>query len=163
MKPTAVLVDMDGTLCDISAIRHHVVAPAGQTDFVKDFDAFHQASGDCPPHQQALDYCQRNYDAGHVIVVVTARMEKHYDVSMRWLRKYMPVPFDGPIMRQDNMRYADSEVKRNIHKYLSRNYRIVGACDDNPAIIALWEEFGIPVEIVPGWLEDHPKVTSPQV
>jgi hypothetical protein len=146
----AVLVDVDGTLTNVSSIRHHVIVTADHP--AKDFDAFHQASGDCPPHEQALDYCRRHYEAGHVVVVVTARMERHYDVTKAWLDRWMPVPYDGPIMREDGLRHSDVSVKRRIYNYLSRHYEIVACCDDNPAILELWDELGIPeIEIVPGW------------
>lgn len=146
-KPRAAIVDVDGTLCDISTIRHFVQRPSGE----KDFDSFHNASRDCPPHQQAIDYCIRHHAAGHIIVVVTARKDRHYQVTKAWLDQWMPVPYDGPIMRPDDDNYSDVVIKRRIHRYLAKHYRIVEACDDNPAIVALWQELGIPVEIVPGW------------
>ena len=148
MRRKAAIVDMDGTLCDVTSVRHHVMGP------VKDFDAFHQGSRHCPPNEQALEFCRRHYAAGHVIVVVTARMDRHYEVSRAWLDDFMPVPFDGPIMREDNLRHSDVSVKRRIYAYLSRHYEIVAACDDNPPIVALWRELGVPeVEVVPGWVE----------
>lgn len=151
MRTKAVIVDMDGTLCDVSSIRHHVIVTDDHPE--KDFDAFHQASKDCPPNEQALDFCRRAHEAGYVVVVVTARKDRHYAVSKTWLDEHMPVPFDGPIMRPDDLNYSDVVIKRKIHKYLARHYDIRGACDDNPAIVALWKELGIPVEVVPGWEE----------
>lgn len=148
-KPKAVIVDMDGTLCDIRAIRFLVATPGA-----KDFDTFHRAARSCPPNRQALDFCRRHYASGRVIVVVTARMERHYASSRAWLDEHLPVPFDGPIMRPEGMRHSDVAVKSRILRYLVRNYDIRAACDDNPSIIALWREHGIPVEVVPGW-QDH--------
>ena len=148
MRRAAVIVDCDGTLVNVSSIRHHVATPGE-----KDFDAFHRESRHCPPNEQALEFCRRHHAAGHVVVVVTARMERHFDVTKAWLDEFMNVPFDGPIMREDGLRYSDVVIKRGIHRYLSRHYNIVAACDDNPAIIELWKELGIPVEIVPGWEE----------
>lgn len=149
IRPKAVIVDCDGTLANVASVRHHVVVTDDHPE--KDFDAFHQASRYCPPNEQALEFCRRHYTTGHVIVVVTARMERHYEVTKAWLDEHMPVPYDGPIMREDGLRYSDTVIKRRIYAYLTRNYQIVGACDDNPAIVALWKELGIPVEIVPGW------------
>lgn len=146
-KSKGVIVDCDGTLCDVSSIRHHVRTPGA-----KDFDAFHQASGDCPPNEQALEFCRRHYAAGHVICVVTARMERHYTVTKTWLDKYMPVPYDGPIMRPDGLIHTDVSVKTRIYNYLARNYTIVACIDDNPKILELWAKIGIPeIETVPGW------------
>lgn len=149
-KPRAALVDMDGTLVNVSGIRHFVASKvAGE----RDFDAFHQASRHCPAIEQALEFCRRHHAAGHVIVVGTARAAQHYDVSRGWLDDYMVTPFDGPIMfRQEGDRTSDVEIKRNMFHYLSRHYTIVAACDDNPPICDLWVQLGIPeVEVVPGW------------
>lgn len=153
-RPTAALVDMDGTLANIMAVRHYVVIGDGRTE--KDFDAFHRASRDSPPNPQALEFCRRHHEAGDIIVVVTARMSRHYQLSKDWLDEYLlPVcPYDGPIMRPDGLLHTDRSVKLRIHRYLARQYNIVAACDDNPAILGLWADLGIPeIEIVPGWEE----------
>ena len=155
MRPKAVICDVDGTLCDVTAIRHHVVVPSGAE---KNFDAFHQASRHCPPNQQAIEFCKRHHEAGRVVVIVTARMERHYDVTKAWLDEYMPVPFDGPIMREDGLRHSDTSVKLRIYQYLSRHYNIVAACDDRPEIVQLWRDLNIPeIEVIPGWLDEDGK------
>jgi hypothetical protein len=141
----AVIVDVDGTLADVRGIRHHV------TTKPKDFDAFHAASADVPPNQQAIDFVQRHHDAGHVIVVVTARRQQWLGVTQAWLDQHVPVPFDGPFHRADDDFRPDVQVKRDIHRYLARHFDIRGAIDDNPNVIALWDSIGIPVEVVPGW------------
>jgi len=141
----AVIVDMDGTLADVRSIRHHVITKP------KDFDAFHAASEFVPPNQQAIDYVIEHHGTGHIILVVTARMQKWEPATRRWLDRFMPVPFDGPFHRQDGDTRPDIQVKREIHKYLSRHYDIRGAVDDNPNVIALWDELGIPTTIIPGW------------
>jgi FMN phosphatase YigB (HAD superfamily) len=149
-RPKAVIVDMDGTLVDVSSVRHHVRKSKGE----KDFDAFHAESIDCPPNQQALDFCQRHHEQGDVILVVTARLHKWFYVSLIWLEENMTVPYEGPFMRRDNDFRPDLEIKREIFDKLIRDYDIVAACDDNPNVIALWEEKGLAVEIIPGW-EDY--------
>jgi phosphoglycolate phosphatase-like HAD superfamily hydrolase len=144
-RPTAVIVDVDGTLADVRSIRHHVAAKP------KDFDAFHAASAHVPPNAQAIDFVARAHADGHRVVVVTARRQTWFDVTATWLHAHMPVPFDGPFHRQDDDFRPDVQVKADIHRYLARNYDIRAACDDNPNVIALWTRLGIPVEVVPGW------------
>lgn len=148
MRAKAVIADVDGTLADVRAIRHHVLARP------KDFDAFHAASAHVPPHAQALDFVTRHHAAGHVILVVTARRERWLDVTRTWLHRHMPVPFDGPFHRPDHDLRPDVQVKADIFRYLSRHYDIRGAVDDNPNVVALWTRLGIPVEVVPGWVDD---------
>jgi FMN phosphatase YigB (HAD superfamily) len=149
-RPRAVIVDMDGTLVDVSAVRHHVRKPKGE----KDFDAFHAESIDCPPNPQALEFCERHHAEGKLILVVTARVHKWFYTSFFWLQENMTVPFEGPFMRQDNDFRPDVQIKREIFDDLIKKYDIVAACDDNPHVIGLWEEKGLAVEIVPGW-EDY--------
>jgi hypothetical protein len=144
-KPTAVIVDVDGTLCDVSSVRHHVL------NRPKDFDAFHSGSLGCPPHQQALHYVEQAADNGHTILIVTGRMEMWRDVTETWLDRNMRRQWYGPWMRsQDDFR-TDVAVKREIHAELSKRWEIVGAIDDNPSIVALWQELGIPTVVMPGW------------
>ena len=158
MRPKARILDVDGTLTDVSTIRHYVLRVKDQ----KDFDAFHAESINCPPIQQALDYAVETVEMGMVPVVATARMERWYDLTKRWLDRELlkVVPFyDGPFhARRDGDRRSDYIVKKELFRYLIRNYDIRGAIDDNPAIVALHEEFGWPVEIVPGW--DHEAVAQ---
>lgn len=148
IRPKAVLVDMDGTLVDVRSILHYVERPSAE----KDFDSFHRESLSCPANQQALDFCVRHHELGHVIVVATARAQQHEEVSRLWLDRHMVTPFDGPIMvREPGERISDVAIKRRMYRYLVRNYQFVAAIDDNPPIINLWkEEIGIPeVEVVP--------------
>ena len=143
--PTAVIVDVDGTLCDVRDIRHHLSLPK------RDFDAFHAASADCLPNQQAIDYVNRAHADGHVVLIFTARQEKWRELTETWLGAHMPVPWLGPAMRPDKVYDADTLIKSRMHAAAAAHFDIVGAIDDNPKIIELWESLGIPTEVVPGW------------
>lgn len=146
MKPSAVIVDVDGTLVDVSSVRHHVAGPGK-----RDFHAFHSGSADCPPHAEAITWVEQMADAGHHILVVTARMEQWRPLTRAWLDTHMTRPFSELVMRANRDFRPDREVKREIHAALSDRYHIRAAADDNPNVIALWEELGIPVTVIPGW------------
>lgn len=147
-KKTAVIVDVDGTLCDVSSALHHITTP----EVTKDFEAFHRAAAQCPPTDWVLDWCQEQRDAGHTLVVVTGRMYRHYNDTAEWLVRNLPGSFVGPLMRGDDDVRPDTEVKREIYALLtSPNYydlEIVGAIDDRPSVIALWRSMGIPTTVV---------------
>jgi hypothetical protein len=38
-----------------------------------------------------------------------------------------------------------------MYDHLIKYYDIIGAFDDNPAIVELWESLGLPTTVVPGW------------
>lgn len=147
----AVIVDMDGTLCDVRSIRHLVDGINSK----KDFNAFHTASEFVPANKQAIDYCVRAHKAGQVVIIVTARMEQWRGVTRRFLdRELIPhVPIEAQFHRADGDYRKDHEIKAEILAVVRKTYNVVGACDDNPSIVELWESEGIPVELVPGW--DH--------
>jgi hypothetical protein len=60
----AVIVDTDGTLCDVSTVVHLQAEPDG-------FSAFHHGCADCPPHPAVADWCVSHHSRGHGILIVT--------------------------------------------------------------------------------------------
>lgn len=152
-RRNAVIVDMDGTLANVSSIRHMVDG----LNQKKDFQAFHAASEFCPPNKQAIDFCRRHHKAGHAIVIVTARMEEWRPHTTRFIERELVEPYGVPIAdqfhRDDGDYDKDYIVKKKILAKVREKYDIIEAIDDNPAVVALWKEEGIPTEVVPGW--DH--------
>lgn len=148
MASDVVIVDVDGTLCDVSSVRHFVAQRP------KDFQAFHSAALRCPPHAHVVDEVLAHHRSGRTIVVVTARMYAWEYSTRDWLERHLPVPFVGPFMRGDTDFRPDVDVKRDIYQILTRDYghNVVHAIDDNPSILALWEELGIPTTAVQGWV-----------
>jgi hypothetical protein len=151
-KPTAVIVDVDGTLCDITTALHHL---NGETHGfqkngrpVKRLDLFHAASALCPPNQVAIDYCVQAAEVGHHLIIVTARMEEWRDLTVTWLHQHLKPAMHaaghydrvcGPHMRRQDDYRPDVEIKMEI----------VGAIDDNPSVVQLWRSEGIPTTEVP--------------
>jgi len=135
---------MDGTLVDTSSIVHHVLTKP------KNFHAFHYGSIFCPPHDWVVDAVYADFRAGHTVIVVTARKDRWWELSTNWLTSNR-VPYQELHMRADDDDRWDRHVKEDILHELMNRYTIVMAYDDNPAIIALWQEYEIPVTHVPGW------------
>lgn len=147
-KPDAVIFDMDGTLCDVTSIRHHVLTRP------KNFDAFHHGSIFCPPNDWVADELRAHAVAGRRIIVVTAREEKWRTLTANWLA-HNRIFWDQLLMRPTGDFRSDVLIKGEILAVLRKSYDIVHAYDDNPAIIDLWESEGIPTTTVPGWAEER--------
>ena len=139
VKPKAVILDVDGTLCDVSTALHHI------KQHPKDWDSFHSASAECPPHQLAIEYAEKKYREGYTLLVVTARMQQHRETTMEWLKRHLKHPFYGPFMRPQDNYAPDYEIKREIFAHLSVVYDIRGAIDDSPAVCDVWRELGLDV------------------
>jgi beta-phosphoglucomutase-like phosphatase (HAD superfamily) len=153
MKPTAVIFDMDGTLADVSSIRHHLTAfDESKRRVVKHFDKFHSESVNVPPHTHVVNAAQVAHMLGHKILIVTARKHMWRHQTAWWLAMH-GVPSDMLIMRGDMDQRKDYLVKKDMLATIKQAYNVIHAWDDNPSIIKLWTEEGIPCTIVDGW--DH--------
>jgi phosphoglycolate phosphatase-like HAD superfamily hydrolase len=146
MKPFAVIFDMDGTLVNVSEIRHLVSGPA------RDFDAFHRASVDCPAHQWVVRAAHDEHYKGFRVLIVTARSARYRHETAWWLALHH-VPSEALYMRGNKDQRPDVEVKRDILRQIRTRYEVMQAYDDNPSVIGLWLSEGIPVIGVPGWVE----------
>lgn len=139
----AVIFDMDGTLCDVSAVLHLLDGDS------RDFDAFHGAAIDCPPHLHVVEAVAKAREAGNAIVIVTARSAKWRDYTIMWLDKHA-IAFDRLYMRIEADFRHDYLVKADILKAITKDgFNPVHAWDDKPKVIALWRENGIEVTEVP--------------
>lgn len=143
-KPCAVIFDMDGTLCDVSTIRHLVQGKE------RDFHSFHEESVNCLPHPHVLEAAKDAYASGLRVIIVTARKER-YKVHTSWWLAINGVPSHALKMRANYDSRPDHEVKRDILNELRESYEIAHVWDDNPSVIEMWRSEGIPVTVVLGW------------
>lgn len=148
MRPLlpAVIVDVDGTLVDVTGVRHYVLADPQR----KNFHLFHLGAAYCPPVDGTIEAVQQLHAQGYKIIIVTARAQQWEYLTRVWLRKW-GVPYDELHMRRNGDMRKDVLVKTDILARLREKYVIRRAYDDNPSIIALWKREGIPVVEVPGW------------
>jgi hypothetical protein len=148
-KRECVIYDVDGTLCDVSGIRHHVDPSSPRFSGRKRFDLFHSEAIDCPPHPQALAHL-RELESEFATVIVTARKGMWRYHTILWLIENR-IDYDDLFMRDDEDNRKDFAVKFDILGEIRRRYEPVLAVDDNPAVIRLWEQQGIPTIQIPGW------------
>lgn len=132
----AAIFDVDGTLCDVSSVRHYVEGDK------KDFYSFHTASLFCPPVHYVAAMSKAYHRAGLAIIVVTARDARYERVTRDWLHKHQ-VPYSALYMRPWGDQRRDYEVKREILTQILISYNPVVAVDDRDDIIAVWREANI--------------------
>jgi len=144
-----IIVDVDGTLVDVSGIRHYVKLANGRE--YKDFESFHKAAAFMPAIEETKKILHAfDFMLDVDIFVVTARQAKWERETRAWLRNN-GVRYDALCMRATGDRRPDVEVKRDILSRIRETHRPLFAIDDNPSIIALWQSERIPTYVIPGW------------
>ena len=143
-RPLAYIFDVDGTLANVDLYLHLV---RGSN---KDYDAFHEASMDALPNIEVVEMLNHAFfDQMHVIIV-TSRMEKWRGLTSMWLAKN-DIGHHALFMREDDDNRPDYEVKKDILHKIKKHWTVAYAVDDNPNVIRLWEEYGIPTTKIGTW------------
>lgn len=138
----ALIIDMDGTLCDVRSIRHHLQRNATNNG-QRDFRAFHSASIDCPPNHQVAALAREVSSAGLQIVIVTARENKWSFHTALWLYENK-IEYTHMLMRSKGDYRPDVDIKREIATQVLKKYNPLLAVDDRDDIIEVWRERMIP-------------------
>ena len=148
MKPTAHIYDVDGTLANVDPFLHHV------RNGNKDYDAFHYSSIDALPNINVIEMLNNSVSDGHSILVVTSRKEKYRGLTSMWLAKNN-IRSHGLFMRADDDNRPDYEAKKDMLDKITKLWDVTHAVDDNPNVIKLWEDNGIPTTKIGDWDGDR--------
>ena len=130
-----VLVDMDGTLADVSH-RLHWVRGAKKKNWKK---FFNEMSKD-PPNPVVLEWVQ-NLVPEYRIVIVSGRPEDYRQATTDWLRRYK-VPFSGLYMRRAGDRRPDHIVKRELLEEIGEDH-VAFVIDDRNSVCDMWRGSGL--------------------
>jgi FMN phosphatase YigB (HAD superfamily) len=149
-KRKAAIFDVDGTLANVDPYLHNIRNINNDPEFKKNYDKFHEESIGAEPNQEAIDYLRDAMENGLDIVVVTSRREWWRGVTSIWMAKN-GIYHDALYMRKDGDFRKDYEVKDDILYRINKQWDVMHAFDDNPAVIELWEKNGIPTTKIGDW------------
>lgn len=123
MKPTAIMVDIDGTLAHMS----------GRSPY--DYSKVNEDTLDA-----VVAGITRHYK--HV-VVMSGRPEDCREATEKWLRKY-DVRFDSLFMRPSGDKRPDQIVKWELYQqHVEPEYTIEFVLDDRNRVVKMWRENGL--------------------
>lgn len=98
----------------------------------------------------------RSLDAqGYSIIGLSGRNEDFEEVTLRWWDDNN-IPFDEFYFRpnEDGPKTIDATVKYNLFmENIAPRFNVLGAFDDRPQVIRMWETIGVPVFMVNDRLE----------
>lgn len=149
MKPKAIIMDLDGCLCDTSSIVY-LVDKTHENFTGKRLDEFHLRSMECPPRvDMSTAWFQAKHD-GVKVIVLTGRPEKWRQETHWWLVRNA-FSADQHLHRQPGDKRPAHVFKQEVLKGLQETYDIVHAYDDDPRVVAMYERNNVPRTLIPGW------------
>lgn len=141
-RPLAVF-DVDGVLADVSHRLHHLEARPQR------WERFFQAADRDPLLDEGACRLRAALD-DHDVVYLTGRPERTRLLTERWLARH-GLPTGPLIMRDDHDHRPARWVKREVLRSLSTEREIASMIDDDPAVVAVLQADGWPVELAT-WL-----------
>jgi hypothetical protein len=139
-KKPALLVDLDGTLCDIDHRLHliHKSEDRPKKDWATFFRNMHMDA----PHLWCVEIIRR-FATDHAIIFCTGRAAEYENPTRDWIDAHLPWLKDRYLllMRADKDFRVDTEVKRDLYMEIVRpGYDVLFALDDRARIAKMWRD-----------------------
>jgi uncharacterized HAD superfamily protein len=133
--PSAIIVDLDGTLCDTSHRQHFMTTP-------KNWPAFYAGIKDDKLNLWCADILDK-YDRGMATILVSGRPDEFRKVTEKWLSEN-EIGYDQLLMRKTGDYRADSIVKKEIYDtHLKDKFNILFCIDDRQQVVDMWRSLGL--------------------
>lgn len=149
MKQKAIIVDIDGTIADLTHRLHHMqVRP-------KRYEEFHGSAMGDKPIQITIDIITHLWEKDmYDVLFVTGRPEKIRQVTLDWLNEHtiyksgptLPEGGDGwrLFMRETDDKRQDPVVKREIYEqHIEPHYDVKLVFEDRRSVYKMWRELGL--------------------
>lgn len=128
--PTAVLVDIDGTVAAIGTRSPYDMTRVGEDT----------------PHRAVVETVRAMHAAGHRIVYCSGRTDEAREATEAWLAMNVGVSYDWLHLRKAGDTRPDTVVKAEIfEQHLRHAYDVVYVLDDRRTVVAMWRALGLTV------------------
>lgn len=137
-KLGAIIVDIDGTIADLSDRLHHI------TGDKKDWDAFYDCVRFDTPIWPILQIVKAMENQWKVLFV-TGRPERTRWATESWLKKHAKLQYKYEIFfREDGDYTQDSSIKREIYEeYIEPLYAVQIVLEDRDQVVKMWRSLGL--------------------
>lgn len=132
----AIIVDLDGTLCDHSKRQHFAVE--------KKWDEYNARIHEDVPVKSLVQLILAMQTHGHMVILCTGRFRAYSQVTIDWLNIY-GIEWDRLFMRPDGDYRPDWEVKQDMLKNEIRFEapEILFVIDDRKSVVDMWRRNGL--------------------
>lgn len=136
MKKKAIIVDINGTLSEVSDIVHFI------KEKPKDWDSFFDKMNDAKPNAMVKEFVKalgKDYE----IVLVSGSPEKFKKETVNWLSKNQIV-FDEIHFRSNDDKKRGFQFKKSLFEDdLKEKYNVILVLDDKQDACEMWRSLGL--------------------
>lgn len=140
MKRKAIIVDLDGTLCNTDHRQHFMEQKP------KDWNGFYEAMGEDKPNEWCFELIFAMREAGVHVIFVTGRPTTYREKTLEWLEEVVVIDGIEDIlwMRPEGDFRKDCEVKKEIfYNCIDKYYDILFVVDDRQQVVDMWRNLGL--------------------
>lgn len=134
-KIPAILIDLDGTLANVSERR-------GEFLKTKDWDSFYSKISEDILNVWCFQIIEK-FKAEYKVLLVTGRRESYRVETLNWLKRNN-VSFDGIYFRgKDDFRQDDIVKKEIYQKHIVSSFDVLFVVDDRISVVKMWRSLGL--------------------
>ena len=133
-----IIVDIDGTVAEISHRLHFLNQPTRR------WEHFFAHMINDSPRYDVVSKIKQDVKNGATVVFVSARPKRYEKTTVLWLSQ-LEIPYRTLIMRNNNDKRPDVEVKTDILNRYFKKRRVSKVYDDRLRVIRMWESEGLNV------------------
>jgi predicted secreted acid phosphatase len=135
-KQKAIIVDLDGTLCNADHRKHHVEKKP------TNWPAFYEALVHDEPHQWCLDLIDGMRGIAE-IVFVSGRPDNYKNETKQWLERHK-LEIWPLFMRKEKDFRQDAVIKAEIYReHIEPKYEVLFCVDDRKQVVDMWRSLGL--------------------
>lgn len=148
-RPDAVMIDLDGTACDVEH-RRHLVQPAEGGK--RDWQAFGRAIPQDTPNAPVLLVYQALIAQRMPVIFMSGRGAEWRRETEIWLPRHGYGEYAAVVMRPFRDSRPDHVVKRELYeKYVAPFWTVRLVLDDRTSVVNEWRAMGLPCwQVAPG-------------
>jgi hypothetical protein len=142
-KVEAIIVDLDGTLCDIEHRKHFIISESGELKDKPDWDGFNAECINDTPVAAISELMDLYSNAGFHILILTGRDQKYESETRQWLMDN-DIPWAQICMRETGDYRSDFTIKHQHYiEQIAPHFDVRFVLEDRKAVVEMWRDLGL--------------------
>lgn len=146
-KHDAIIIDLDGTICDLEHRRHYV-----RGEGKKDWKSFFAELCNDTVNQAVQYVYQMACRSGTIVIFLSGRPSEYRKETEKWLKDHNLDGYFALFMRPFNNKEDDAIIKEQLYRsYVEPYFNVQFVLDDRNRVVNMWRQIGLHCfQVAPG-------------